>query len=600
MLATNRDLTSNQSASRAATARPSKVSLDTDHEFLISSPMRFHSMSGLSGLSLGLMLFITPLAIADTQSAPPEENSLPITPVPAEEAAVAEAEAAVATPASPLVWWNREITIFRSTSTQLSPAARTKDASERIDKFSDQLLDTPVTSEAAEVEKEATTRFMVGDEYLFSLLSSDLDELAGQTLKEETQGILSRMEEIRLARLEQGSAEAIAKGVTAAVIASIVFFAALFVLRFVSRRVSIFVEKRIRGMRRLKLARTDLRPHFGLLGKQFIRVLIFFLGFYLFCIWVAFVFNQFPLTEPLGSAFTEHLKSFASGILKTMLAAIPGLVTAGLILFVTRWLANLVDRVVRSMGDDSETGLMANDAAKATRRISVACIWIIGIVLAYPYLPGSGSDAFKGISVLLGLMVSLGSSGMINQVMSGFVLLYSGSVRTGEYIKVGEIEGTITEMGILAVKVLTPPGEFLIIPNAVMITNPTTNFTRLKKETGVPVNSVVTIGYDAPWRQVHQLLLAAASQTSGVIENPAPKVLQKALSDWYAEYTLIVYADEPSARGSILSELNGHIQDAFNEAGIQIMSPHYKDDPPEPMVIPKERWFPAAPGKDLS
>ena len=165
---------------------------------------------------------------------------------------------------------------------------------------------------------------------------------------------------------------------------------------------------------------------------------------------------------------------------------------------------------------------------------------------------------------------------------------------------VGEIEGTITEMGILAVKVLTPPGEFLIIPNAVMITNPTTNFNRLKKETGVPVNSVVTIGYDAPWRQAHELLLAAASQTSGVIENPAPKVLQKALSDWYAEYTLIVYADEPSARGSILSELNGQIQDAFNGAGIQIMSPHYKDDPPEPMVIPKERWFPAPQGKDVS
>ncbi|MFC7338507.1 mechanosensitive ion channel family protein [Haloferula chungangensis] len=555
-------------------------------------------MPGLTGCLLSFFLLFSPTVWGQAQSAPPADSKGPLAPAATADAPPAEPEKVVATPASSFEWWNREITIFRSTTTKLSPEARSKDASEKVEEFSDQLLETPVTAESAEIDGEATVRFMVGDKYLFSLLASDLDELAGQSLEEESQEVLAKMEEIRLARLEQGSAEAIAKGITAAVIASVIFFASLFVLRFISRRVSNFVERRIRSMRRLRVARTDLRPHFGLLGKQFIKVLIFLLGFYLFCIWVAFVFNQFPLTEPLGSAFTEHLMAFASGILKTMVAAIPGLATAALILFVTRWLAKLVDRVVRSMGDDEETGVLANDAAKATRRIAVACIWIIGLVLAYPYLPGSGSDAFKGISVLLGLMVSLGSSGMINQVMSGFVLLYSGSVRTGEYIKVGEIEGTITEMGILAVKVLTPPGEFLVIPNAVMITNPTTNFTRLKKDTGVPISSVVTIGYDAPWRQVHELLTAAARQTSGVIENPAPKVLQKALSDWYAEYTLTVYADEPTARGAILSELNGNIQDAFNEAGIQIMSPHYQKDPPEPMVIPKDRWFPPTPGRE--
>ncbi|WP_379713906.1 mechanosensitive ion channel family protein [Haloferula chungangensis] len=560
--------------------------------------MRMPPMPGLTGCLLSFFLLFSPTVWGQAQSAPPADSKGPLAPAATADAPPAEPEKVVATPASSFEWWNREITIFRSTTTKLSPEARSKDASEKVEEFSDQLLETPVTAESAEIDGEATVRFMVGDKYLFSLLASDLDELAGQSLEEESQEVLAKMEEIRLARLEQGSAEAIAKGITAAVIASVIFFASLFVLRFISRRVSNFVERRIRSMRRLRVARTDLRPHFGLLGKQFIKVLIFLLGFYLFCIWVAFVFNQFPLTEPLGSAFTEHLMAFASGILKTMVAAIPGLATAALILFVTRWLAKLVDRVVRSMGDDEETGVLANDAAKATRRIAVACIWIIGLVLAYPYLPGSGSDAFKGISVLLGLMVSLGSSGMINQVMSGFVLLYSGSVRTGEYIKVGEIEGTITEMGILAVKVLTPPGEFLVIPNAVMITNPTTNFTRLKKDTGVPISSVVTIGYDAPWRQVHELLTAAARQTSGVIENPAPKVLQKALSDWYAEYTLTVYADEPTARGAILSELNGNIQDAFNEAGIQIMSPHYQKDPPEPMVIPKDRWFPPTPGRE--
>ena len=563
--------------------------------------MRMLHMSRIAGPLLGFLLSLAPLALAENQSAPPAESTLPSKATPTEDPPQTTTEEPVAAiPASPLEWWNREITVFRSTKTQLSPEARTADATGKIQQSSDRLLASPVVTETAEVDGEATTRFLIGDEYLFTLLTSDLDELAGQTLEEETKQIISKMEVIRQARIEQGSAEAIVKEITAAIVATVIFIAAVFLLRIISRRLSTFVERRIRGIRRLRVARTDLRPHFGLLSKQFIRVLLFFLGFYLFCIWVAFVFHQFPLTEPLGSAFTEHLKNFATSLLDTCLAALPGLATAAIILFATRWLARLVDRVVRSMGDDDNTGAMTNDTAKATRRISIACIWIIGVVLAYPYLPGSGSDAFKGISVLLGLMVSLGSSGMINQVMSGFVLLYSGSVRTGEYIKVGEIEGTITEMGILAVKVLTPPGEFLIIPNAVMITNPTTNYTRLKKDTGVPINSVVTIGYDAPWRQVHELLITAARQTDGVIETPGPKVLQKALSDWYAEYTLVAYAAEPQDRTGILSELNGHIQDAFNEAGLQIMSPHYQKDPAEPMVIPKDRWFPPSPGKETT
>lgn len=421
---------------------------------------------------------------------------------------------------TPLVWWNREITVFRSLTTQLTPEARSADALEKISAAAEQLLGEPVTAESTEIDGETATRFLVGETYLFTLLGSDLDALSGQDLREESDKIIASLEEIRQARIAQGSAGAVLKGGIAAVIATIIFIVAIFVLRILSRKISGFTERQISKWKRLRLARADLRPHIGLLGKQFIKVIAFFVGIYLFCIWVAFVFHQFPWTEPLGSAFTDRLLAFGKGLLNTASAAVPGLITACIILFITHWLAR-----------------------------------------------------------------------MINQVMSGFVLLYSGSVRTGEYIKLGEIEGTITEMGILAVKLLTPSREFLTIPNAVMISNPTTNYSRLRKETGVPITTIVTIGYDAPWRQVHQILIGAATETKGMIEKPEPKVIQKALSDWYAEYTLVGYASDPKNRSRILSELNGRVQDAFNEAGIQIMSPHYKDDPPEPMVIPKDKWF---------
>ena len=249
----------------------------------------------------------------------------------ADQETAAPQEVAAAPAPSTLAWWNREIVIFRSTTASLSPAARSADGLKRIDEASDQLLEHSVTTEHAEIDGEAALRFLIGETYLFSLLSSDLDELAGQTLAGAAGQVLANLEEVRQARIEQGSAEAIAKGATAALIATAIFVAALFALRFLSHRISGFVERRISAWRRLRLARTDLRPHIGLLGKQFIRVLAFFIGIYLFCIWVAFSFNQFPLTEPLGSAFTARLAGFGGGLLKTVVASIPGLITAALI-----------------------------------------------------------------------------------------------------------------------------------------------------------------------------------------------------------------------------------------------------------------------------
>ncbi|MHC4923311.1 MAG: mechanosensitive ion channel family protein [Planctomycetota bacterium] len=509
-----------------------------------------------------------------------------------QEGAIKTQEEAAAPVESTLVWWNRPVAVFRSQTTQLDPEARTADALGRIEAAADQLLETEVTTDPAEIEGDEGYRFLVGETYLFTLLKSDLDELAEEDLEAGRERVLGNLEEIRRARIEQGSASAIARGITSALIATAVFVGVIVLLRLLTRAVAGFVERRIRAWRRLKLARADLRPHLATLSEQLVKVAALFLGFYLFCVWVAFVFHQFPLTEPLGLAFTARLKEFGGNLLRAGAGAIPGLVTAGVILILARWAARMVDRVIRSMGRDGDAGVLVADAAKATRRIAVAVIWIFGIVLAYPYLPGSGSDAFKGISVLLGLMVSLGSTGMINQVMSGFVLLYSGSVRTGEYVRVGKIEGTVTEMGILAVKLLTPQKEFLTIPNAVMISNPSTNYTRLSKDTGVPITANVTIGYDAAWRQVHQLLVDAAKATGGVVADPGPRVMQNALSDWYAEYTLTCYTDRAEGKNAVLSELNGQIQDAFNGASIQIMSPHYYDDKAEPLVIPRDRWFP--------
>jgi small-conductance mechanosensitive channel len=213
--------------------------------------------------------------------------------------------------------------------------------------------------------------------------------------------------------------------------------------------------------------------------------------------------------------------------------------------------------------------------------------------MAYPFLPGANSEAFKGVTVLAGLMLSLGASSVVGQAMSGLSLMYSKALRAGEYVKIGDTEGTVAVVGMFATKIHTGMGEEVSLPNAVIIAQPVRNFSRLVQRDGqFMLHTAVTIGYATPWRQVHALLLEAARRTQGVARDPAPFVVQPALSDFSVEYRLCAQGtkDAPRLRAEALNQLHGHIQDVFNESGVQIMSPHYIEDPAQPQVAPPGVW----------
>ena len=173
------------------------------------------------------------------------------------------------------------------------------------------------------------------------------------------------------------------------------------------------------------------------------------------------------------------------------------------------------------------------DTAGATRGIVGVLIWVFALTVAYQYIPGSESDAFKAVGVFAGLMISLGSAGLVNQVMSGLVMVYARALRPGELVRAGEVIGVVSEVSLLSTKVVTPKREEVTIPNAVLAGTMITNYSRLADENGAIISTAVTIGYDAPWRQVHALLLLAAERTPGVLKHPRPHVLQTALSDFY-------------------------------------------------------------------
>jgi len=270
---------------------------------------------------------------------------------------------------------------------------------------------------------------------------------------------------------------------------------------------------------------------------------------------------------------------------------LPGLLAVVVIFTVTRWIV----RLGRALFDQIAAGKitvywMDADLAHATQRIFAAIAWVFAIIVAYPYIPGSQTEAFKGISVFVGLVVSLGSTGIINQVMSGLFVVYSRALKSGEWVKVDNTEGEVLEVGLLAAKIRTIEGQEVTIPNSVLVSTSTMNFTRLGQPDGMIVSPTVTIGYDAPWRQVHALLLRAADRTPNVRKHPAPYILQRQLSDFYVEYTLMARLEDAKRRIETISDLNAQIQDAFNEFGVQIMSPHYMVQPEGNVVIPQAKW----------
>ena len=224
-------------------------------------------------------------------------------------------------------------------------------------------------------------------------------------------------------------------------------------------------------------------------------------------------------------------------------------------------------------------------------------IWLFALVLAYPYLPGSNSDAFKGVSVFVGLMLSLGSSGIVNQIMSGLTITYSRALRVGDFVRIGDVEGTVTQLGTLSTKVKTPRREEVTIPNAVVMSQVTTNYSRFADAEGVFVPTSLTIGYDTPWRQVQALLLLAAARTAGRARRAragraadgAPGFLRastRCSSAWRTR----------SSASPTLDALHANILDAFNEYGVQIMSPNYEADPEARKIVPVDQWYAAPAG----
>jgi small-conductance mechanosensitive channel len=296
----------------------------------------------------------------------------------------------------------------------------------------------------------------------------------------------------------------------------------------------------------------------------------------LFDIYIAIVLSFFPQTRSVSHAVTGWVVNALQSIGKSALAYLPNLFVVAVVVIIASQLSRLIKMVFGEIkkGNLSIPGFYPEWAEPSAKLIRMMVLVLV-IIVVFPYLPGSKSPAFQGISIFVGVLLSLGSSSAVANAIAGIILTYMRSFSVGDWVKIGDTVGEVEERSMLVTRILTQKQETITIPNATVMNGSVMNFTREAMNTGVIFHTTVTIGYDAPWKTIHQLLLDAANGTDGVLRTPAPFVLQTQLNDFYVSYELNAYTDVPRRMQFIYSDLHQNIQDRFNEAGVEICSPHF-------------------------
>ena len=508
-----------------------------------------------------------------------------LAPAPAAGAAAAEP---LAPPPATLRYFNRDIVTFRVSSYGVPPAARAVQGALRIR----EALAKKRPGAVAMVQSPESFTVTVDGVQVFRVLREDLDLDDGQTFDEARATVGPRLQGAIAAARQSKRGRDLVRETGLALAATggfLLILWALFRTRMWIRR---RIDVRVRGWLG-HLGRDELAPVVRLV-RGFGSVVFVALVAVLVEEWLRFVFGLFPYTRPWAERLTGYIGGIIGQVVAAMVAAVPGLVMVAVI----AGLARLAVRVLRVVSRGIEAGRFQlfgidRDVVRPARQLATAALWLFALAFAYPYIPGSGSDAFKGLSVLVGLMLSLGASGRVGHATSGFILTFSRTLREGDWVRVGDAEGAVTHVGLFSTKIRTFADEEISLPNGFILDSVTRNFSRPAEAASSILETAVTISYGAPWRQVHALLLEAAARTAELEREPAPRVLQTALADFYVQYTLQVRLLDQLRRPAVLSALNANIQDLFNEYGVQIMSPHYLGDPAAPAVVPRERWYEA-------
>jgi small-conductance mechanosensitive channel len=347
------------------------------------------------------------------------------------------------------------------------------------------------------------------------------------------------------------------------------------------------IRRKLRERLEARLTRTSARAtssafgsHIGqYLGKPLVvisRAAFWIVILAMLQAYAAVVLRFFPATKYTSYQVTNWLFSELARFGKTVIAYVPNLLLLAFIFLITSYLIKVNEYVFGELRDEKLTirGFYP-DWAEPTAKLIRVLILAASVIVAFPYLPGAESPAFKGISVFLGVLLSLGSTSAVAHAVAGTILTYMRAFQVGDFVRIGNDLGEVIEKTLLVTRIRTQKNEVITIPNGTVLGGVVVNYSAESHKRGVIFHTVVTIGYSAPWRQVHELLISAALATEDVMHDPSPFVLQTALNDFYVSYELNAYTAKPTNMQNIYSVLHQNIQDRFNAAGVEIASPHY-------------------------
>ncbi|MDH3723879.1 MAG: mechanosensitive ion channel family protein [Desulfobacteraceae bacterium] len=321
-------------------------------------------------------------------------------------------------------------------------------------------------------------------------------------------------------------------------------------------------------------------------GIRLILVLVFIY------IYLQLELGFFPWTRPFAGQVLSYVLSPLITIGKGFSKNIPNLIFIAVLVLLVRYTLKAMKFFFLGIekGSVKIQGFYP-EWAKSTYRLLSFLIIAFCVVIAFPYVPGSDSLAFKGVSVFVGVLFSLGAQSSVSNIIAGFALTYRRAFLVGDRVRIADFAGDVLDTRLQVTILRTVKNEEIIVPNSMILNSHVINYSTKAQERGLILHTAVSIGYDTPWRQVHEMLLMAARKTPGLVAEPEPFVLQKSLDDFYVTYELNVYTDKPEKMTVFYSELHQNILDVFNEYGVQIMSPNYVADRAEPAIVTKEHWY---------
>ena len=493
------------------------------------------------------------------------------------------------TPGAPLIIDGDTLLVLYTRRGGILPEARVEDIREKIMEEGKRM--TLFTDSIYIFDGEFTTDIMIGEELVMSVTDND-----GLWQNKTRQELAAEYRTIIEAKIEQLHAQYGLKrklmGVVYVLGAMLALGLLIWATNFCYRRWRYrLLRMLLRRTRPLAIKDYEvLNLHrqgiLFLTGFNVLRYLIIFLLLFIF---VPMFFVAFPETKSFTFTIFGYVWNPFVNILKSVVSFLPKFFQIVVIVFCFRYLVKGLHYLMNEIGSGrlKITGFYADWAQPTYLILRVLCYSFM-IVMIWPLLPSSESEVFQGVSVFIGIIVSLGSSSIIGNVMAGMVMTYMRPFHVGDFIKYGDMEGFVIEKSVLVTRIRTRKNDVITIPNSNLMTSQTTNYTFSAHNYGVIVHTKVTIGYDMQWQQIRDLLLAAAAKTSHLQKKPEPFVRITALDDFYVEYEINAYTRKSDLLGDIYSELHQNILDSFHSNGVEIMSPHifaHRSD--LPVQIPK-------------